>query len=132
MPTAWEHQVFVIGAAAVAPGVVAALDAAFPRDDKAPRNPADVEKVACPMSASGADPATHYGAAFSIKETIRAQLEGMGLAATPGVIYWRCSNPEGILTATNHPASQAGIGQPWTWAQCKAAAGLQQIFRAPQ
>lgn len=130
MATQWEHQVYVIGAAAVAPGVIAALDAAFPRDDGQARNPADIEKVARAMSASGSAPATHYGAAFSIKEDIRARLEGMGLAATPGVTYWRCSNPAGLLTATNHPASLASIGQPWSWESCKAAVGLKMFGEA--
>lgn len=126
MATQWEHQVFVIGAAAVVPGIIAALDQAFPRDDGVARNTADVTSVACKLSANGSDPATHYGAAFSIKESIRARLEGMGLAATPGVTYWRCSNPAGILTATNHAGSLASVGQSWTWEQCKAALGLVQ------
>lgn len=127
MATQWEHQVYVIGAAAVAPGIVLALDQAYPRDDGVARTAGDLPDVACAMSATGQSPATHYGAAFSVTETIRAQLEGMGLAQTPGVTYWRCSNPAGILTATNHPGSLASIGQPWDWEQCKTVAGLQQV-----
>lgn len=127
MATVWEHQVFVIGAAAVAPGIVLALDQAFPRDDGVPRTAGDLARVACEISANGQGPASHYGAAFSVTETIRATLEGMGLAATPGVTYWRCSNPGGILAATNHPGSLASIGQSWSWAQCLSAVGLQPV-----
>lgn len=127
MPTQFAHQVYVICTAAVTPTVIAGLDQAFPRDDGQPRNPVDIGKVGCGMSASGSSPTTHYGAAFSIKEATRAQLEGMGLNALPGVTYWRCSNPEGILTATNHAGSLASVGQPWGWANCKAALGIKQI-----
>lgn len=127
MATQFAHRVYVVCSAAVASTVIAGLDQAFPRDDGQPRNPADIGNVACGMSASGGGSSTHYGAAFSIKESVRAQLEGMGLNALPGVTYWRCSNPEGILTATNHPASVASIGQHWDWASSKAALGLKQI-----
>lgn len=127
MATIWEYQVYVIGAAASMPGAIAALDIAFPRDDGQPRDPSKPEEVGCRLSATGQAPASHYGAAFSVTETIRESLEGMGLAATPGIVYWRCSNPEGILATTNHPASQASIGQPWDWQQCLAAVGLQAV-----
>lgn len=124
MATQWEHQVFVIAAAAVTPTVIAALDQAFPRDDGQARNPAQINKVACSLVSGGS--VTHYGAAFSIKEATRAQLEGMGLNTLPGVTYWRCGNPSGLLTATNHAGSVASIGQPWGWQQCKDALGLVQ------
>jgi len=32
-----------------------------------------------------------------------------------------------VLVATNHPASQASIGQPWDWQQSLAAVGLQNV-----
>lgn len=124
MGTIWEHNVFVIGAAASMPGAIAALDIAFPRDDGQTRDTAKPEEIGCQLSANGQAPATHYGAAFSVTESIRQNLEGMGLAQTPGITYWRCSNPEGILITTNHQASQASIGQPWSWQQCLAAVGL--------
>jgi hypothetical protein len=64
-----------------------------------------------------------------VTESIRENLEGMGLAQTPGITYWRSSNPEGILAATNHQSSQASIGQPWDWQQCLAAVSLQAVAR---
>lgn len=127
MATIWEHEVFVIGAPASMPGAIAALDIAFPRDDGQPREPLKPEEVGCQLSGNGQAPASHYGAAFSVTEAIRENLEGMGLAQTPGITYWRCSNPEGILVTTNHSASQASIGQPWDWQQCLAAVGLQSV-----
>lgn len=127
MATIWEHQVFVVGAAASMPGAIAALDIAFSRDDGQPRDPSKPEEVGCRLSANGQAPATHYGAAFSVTESIRENLEGMGLAQTPGITYWRCSRPEGILVTTNHLASQPSIGQPWDWQQCLAAVGLQAV-----
>lgn len=127
MATEWVHQVFVIGAAEAMPGAIAALDIAFPRDDGQPRDSSKPEMVGCKLSANGQAPATYYGAAFSVTEAIRENLEGMGLAQTPGIAYWRCSNPEGVLIATNHSASQASIGQPWDWQQSLVAAGLQTV-----
>lgn len=127
MTTNWCHQVSVISSAEAMPGAIAALDIAFPCDDGQPRNQAEPELVGCKLSANGLAPATHYGAAFSVTESIRENLEGMGLAQTPGVTYWRSSNPEGILAATNHPSSEASIGQPWDWQQCLAVAGLQAV-----
>lgn len=128
MSTIWQHQIFVIGAAAAASGVIAALDVAFPRDDGQPRDPSKVLDVACPMSASGTSPITHYGSSFVITEAIRLKLDGLGLPATPGVLFWRCSNPDGILTATNHPGSLASVGQSWAWQNCQDAAGLKQVL----
>ena len=127
MSTIWVHQVFVIGSAEAMPGAVAALDIAFPCDDGQPRNPNNPASVGCKLSANGESPATHYGAAFLVTESIRENLEGMGLAQTPGITYWRSSNPGGILAATNHQPSQASIGQAWDWRQCLAAAGLQAV-----
>lgn len=127
MVTEWVHQVFVIGASEAMPGAIAALDIAFSCDDGQPRNPNNPESVGCKLSASGQSPATHYGAAFSVTESIRENLEGMGLAQTPGITYWRSSNPEGILTATNHPSSEASIGQHWDWQQSLVAVGLQAV-----
>jgi len=127
MATQWVHEVFVIGAAEAMPGAISALDIAFPCDDGRPRDPAKPELVGCKLSTIGEAPATHYGAAFSVTEPIRENLESMGLAQTPGISYWRCSNPEGVLVATNHPASQATIGQPWDWQQSLAAVGLQNV-----
>lgn len=126
--TIWCHQVFVTGSAEAMPGAIGALDIAFPCDDGQPRDPAKPELVGCKLSTSGELPTTHYGAAFSVTEPIRQNLEGLGLAQTPGITYWRCSNPEGILAATNHAPSQASIGQPWNWQQCLAAAGLQAVI----
>ena len=127
MATEWAHQVFVFCLSQAMPGAIAALDIAFPCDDGQPRNPAEPELVGCKLSANGLGPATHYGAAFSVTESIRENLEGMGLAQTSGVTYWRSSNPGGILAATNHQPSQASIGQPWDWQQCLAAVGLQAV-----
>ncbi len=126
-PTVWCHQVYCVCLAPAMPGAIAALDIAFPCDDGQPRNPNNPESVGCKISASGESPATHYGAAFSVTEPIRENLEGLRLAQTPGITYWRCSNPEGILTATNHQPSLASIGQPWDWQQSLTAVDLQSV-----
>lgn len=102
MPTFWEHTVHVICTAEAMPGAIAALDLAFPRDDGSPRNPATPELYGCQLSASGAEPVTHYGSSFVVTEPIRQRLEGLGLAQAHGVTYWRCTNPGGELIATNH------------------------------
>jgi hypothetical protein len=127
MTTNWCHQVFVISLAEAMPGATAALDIAFPCDDGQARNTAEPKLVGCKLSANGLAPATHYGAVFSVTESIRKNLEGMGLAQTPGITYWRCSNPEEILTATNHQPTLASIGQQWDWQQSLTAVGLQSV-----
>ena len=124
MPTIWIHQVYVIGEAAAMPGAIAALDISFPCDDGSPRDAAHPEHYASKYSANGQAPATHYGAAFVVTEPLRQTLEEMGLNQVPGITYWRTSNPEGILTATNHAGTIAHIGQPFAWADCLTALGL--------
>lgn len=125
--TLWAHQVFVIGEAASMPGAIAALDIAFPCDDGSPRDAAHPEKYASRYSANGQLPATHYGAAFVVTEDIRQSLESMGLDSTPGIAYWRASNPGEILAASNLPASLAHVGEPWTWQDCLTAMSLQPV-----
>ena len=125
--TIWIHQVYVIGEAAAMPGAIAALDIAFPCDDGSPRDAAHPEYYAAKYSATGQLPATHYGAAFVVTEPIRESLESMGLDTTPGITYWRASNPEEILAASNQPASLAHVGETWTWQECLTAMGLQPV-----
>lgn len=127
MATIWIHQVYVIAEAAAMPGAIAALDFAFPCDDGSPRDPAHPEKYGSKYSASGQLPATHYGAAFVVTEAIRQSLESMGLDTTPGIAYWRASNPEEILAASNQPASLAHVGEAWTWQDCLTAMSLQPV-----
>ena len=111
------------------PGAIAALDIAFPCDDGTPRNPANPANYGQELSATGTDPGTSYGAAFCVTEPIREALEAIGLASTPGVSYWRCSNPEGILAATNDPLSVSRIGEAWSYADSLAAAGVVPVVR---
>ena len=125
MPTSWEHQVHVIALAQAMPGAIAALDIAFPCDDGAPRNPATPELYGCKLSANGLEPATYYGSSFVVTESIRQALESMGLDDTPGISYWRCGNPDGILHASNYPDQEIDI--PWTFDACVSAMGLQRV-----
>lgn len=128
-PTVWCHQVYCVCVAPAMPGAIAALDVAFPCDDGTPRNPANPANYGQDLSANGTDPVTSYGAAFCVTEEIREALEAIGLASTPGVSYWRCSNPEGILAATNDPLSVEKIGQAWSYADSLAAVGLVPVVR---
>ena len=125
--TIWINQVFVLGEAAAMPGAIAALDVAFPCDDGSPRDPTKPENYSSKYSANGQAPATHYGAAFVVTEPIRQSLEELGLNQTPGITYWRCSNPEGILATTNHAPSVNHIGESWDWENCLNAIGLKNI-----
>jgi len=128
MSTIWIHQVYVVSKAAAMPGAIAALDIAFPCDDGQPRDSSHPEYYASKYSASGNLPATHYGAAFVVTEPIRQSLESMGLDTTPGITYWRASNPEGILAASSVPADQVKVGEPWAWEDCLASMSLQPIL----
>jgi hypothetical protein len=128
MSTIWIHQVYVIAENASMPGAIQALDIAFPCDDGQPRDASHPEYYGAKYSASGNLPATHYGAAFVVTEPIRENLESMGLDTTPGITYWRATNPEGILTATSVPNDKTKVGQPWTWDDCLTSMSLQPIL----
>lgn len=125
MLTRWEHAVHVICTGDAIGGAIAALDIAFPCDDGVPRNPATPELYGCQLSASGAEPATHYGSSFVVTEAIRAHLESLGLASVPGVTYWRCTNPGGVLVASNHAESTPG--SQFSFDDAAAALGLQRV-----
>jgi hypothetical protein len=121
--TDWIHAVHVICDAASVGGAIAALDIAFPCDDGLARNPATPANYGCQLSANGELPATHYGSSFVVTEQIRANLENLGLASVPGVTYWRCTNPGGVLVVTNH-ASGGPIGQQFGFDDAVAALSL--------
>lgn len=123
MATEWQHQVFVVCHSAAISGAISALNVAFPRDDGQPIDPGSPGRIGCYLLGPGG---AYYGACFSVTEAIREHLEGLGLASVPGVTYWRCTNPGGILTTTNHAGSTALVGQPFTWEQAKAALGVTQ------
>jgi len=126
--TIWIHEVFVTVEAGAMSGAISALDIAFPCDDGAPRDQSQPDLYGCQLSANGQLPVTHYGSAFVITEPIRQNLESMGLDTTPGITFWRASNPEGILAASSLPADQAKVGQPWAWENCLASMSLQPIL----
>lgn len=123
--TDWIHAVHVICSSDAIGGAIAALDIAFPCDDGIPRNPATPELHGCPLSADGTAPATHYGSSFVVTETIRARLESLGLASVPGVTYWRCTNPDGVLVSSNHAESTPG--SRFSFDDAAAALGLQRV-----
>lgn len=127
MQTIWIHQVYVLAEAASMPGAIQALDVAFPCDDNLPRGSSKPELYGSKYSATGELPVTHYGSAFVMTEPIRENLESMGLDTTPGITYWRASNPEGILAASSLPADAAKVGEPWAWEDCLASMGLRPI-----
>jgi len=125
MTTDWVHLVHVICAADAMAGAVAALDVAFPCDDGQPRDTAHPDRYGSALSADGKAPATHYGASFSVTEEIRQRLEVLGLAQTPGVSYWRCTNPGGVLESSNWPGQQTGI--PFLFDDSATVMGLQRV-----
>lgn len=127
MPTHWIHAVHVVCDAASIGGAIAALDIAFPCDDGSARNPSTPEQYGCQLSANGELPATHYGSSFVVTEEIRAHLESLGLASVPGVTYWRCTNPGGVLVASNH-ASGGPIGQQFNFDDAVKSLGLSQVI----
>ena len=123
--TDYVHGVHVICSADSMSGAIAALDIAFPCDDGTPRNPATPELYGCKLSGNGLEPATHYGSSFVVTEAIRQALESLGLDDTPGITYWRCGNPDGILHASNYPDQAIDI--PWSFDACVSAMGLQRV-----
>lgn len=121
MATTWEHEVHVICHQSVFGAALAALDVAFPTDDGSPRNPVEPAKYGTLLTGPGGN---YYGASFPVTESRRVALEGAGLAVVPGIYYWRCTNPGGLLSTTNHPASAARIGSAFSWVDCLTAIGV--------
>lgn len=128
MGTNWVYAVHVIGAAETMAGAIQALDIAFPKDDGTPRDAEHPEYYGCQLSSDGNDPVTHYGSSFVVTEEIRQNLENAGLANTPGITYWRCSNPEGILQTTNS-TDTSEIGNPFTFENCLEKMNLKRVQR---
>lgn len=128
MSTSWIYCVNVICAAASMTGAIQALDIAFPKDDGTPRDASQPQQYGCELSLNGQEPATHYGSSFVVTEEIRKNLENIGLANTPGVTYWRCGNPDGILQTTNYP-NETHIGESWSFDNCANALGLKRVTR---
>lgn len=128
MSTNWLYCVHVICAAETMAGAIQALDIAFPKDDGTPRDPNTPQSYGCELSPNATEPVTHYGSSFVITEEIRQNLENAGLANTPGITYWRCSNPEGILQTTNNPDT-SDIGNPFTFDDCLSKLNLKRVQR---
>lgn len=128
MSTNWLYCVHVICAAETMAGAIQALDIAFPKDDGTPRDPNTPQSYGCELSPNATEPVTHYGSSFVITEEIRQNLENAGLANTPGITYWRCSNPEGILQTTNY-TNEIHIGQNWSFDECVNELGLKRVQR---
>jgi len=77
-----------------------------------------------PLSASGANPPTHYGLYTSATDEMVASMAS-ALPQIGGAMFWR-HGTEGILAASNVTAVN---GQAWGWAQSLDAAGLADIER---
>ena len=128
MSTNWKYTAHVICSAESMPGAIQALDIAFPKDDGTPRDASQPQQYGCELSLNGQLPAIHYGSSFVVTEETRKNLENIGLANTPGVTYWRCGNPDGILQTTNHP-NEAHIGESWSFDNCVSELGLSRVVR---
>jgi hypothetical protein len=128
MNTNWLYCVHVICVSEMMSGAIQALDIAFPTDNGTPRDLNNPEFYGCKLSEDGNDPVTHYGSSFVVTEQIRQNLENAGLANTPGITYWRCSNPEGILQTTNDE-NNTHIGQPWSFDDCLQIKNLKTITK---
>lgn len=127
MSTDWQYRVFVLCHEDSIVSAIQALDVAFPCDDLQARDPSKPELLSLPLSESGQSPPTHFGSSFSVTEQLRQTLEGMGLANTPGVLYWRMNANNGQLQTTNHQGSQSLIGQEINWNQILDLCNLKEI-----
>lgn len=86
----------------------------------------DGDAFGSPLSASGSQPATHWGLYTSATD---AMVEAMAsaLPSIPGVQFWR-HDVDGRLTASNVTAA---AGQPWGYDESLAAAGLRAVDTSP-
>jgi len=74
------------------------------------------------LSASGSDPASHFGLCTSATDQMVAAMFDC-LALIPGALYWR-TDIEGVLVASNVTAAE---NQPWEWPDSLDAAGLRAV-----
>ena len=123
MATIYQHRIFVIVDSASMPGVLSAFDAIYPREDGEPRTGSNNE-FGLGLNATGTGSPTHYGAVFSVTESVRQAMDAANLDQAAGVSFWRATNPESVLVTTNNAASQDNIGDPWQWQDCLDAVNL--------
>lgn len=118
--TQWQHTIIAIATPAVIPSALALLDAVMPIEGGGTRS----APFGRPLSATGTGAPTHYLISFQCTEAQRLAFDAAGLDSTPGLDYWRCSNPGDVLVTTNHDLSQGFIGSQWDWMDAVSIAGL--------
>jgi len=114
----WDYRVIIVVPAASK----AIADAAARHIDPAQPS-AEVECFSMRLSASGAEPPTHFGTYTSATEEIVQEMASM-LPQISGVMFWR-HGVGGDLQASNVTDP---TGQPWGWQESMAAAGLVRIL----
>jgi hypothetical protein len=120
------NRLFVIVASDALAQAFAALDAAVPLPNGAKRDPANPLSVGVGLSVTGSAPFTHYGTTLNITDTDRLELLGSGIAAAPGVKFWKVSYQGSFLESSNDGLEHSAL-TPWDWQNCLDALGLQQI-----
>jgi hypothetical protein len=125
--TEWVYTYHVVVVAPAAPALIAALDSLFPKDDGVPRIPTEPWRYAVKLSATGTEPATHYGSSFTVTEDLKDAFEAGGLAAFPGLKYWRVDSLTQSLIASNTNDGDYQVGDPVSFNSCVVAENLQRI-----
>lgn len=124
--TQWPHTIIAIAVPAVVPSALALLDAVMPIEGGGSRS----APFGRPLSSTGTGAPSHYLISFQATESQRVAFDTAGLDSVPGLDYWRCTNPGGLLVTTNHTASQSRQGEKFNWQDALSAKGLQ--FITPQ
>lgn len=120
-----QWRLHVVLASALIPSAFTVLDQILPLQSGA-RNPATPEAYSTPLSATGANPPTHYGTTLDLTDSDRLELLASGIASVQGVKYWR-TNLGQLLEATNSQTANPPMRGQWLWADCLSDVGLHQV-----
>ena len=91
-----------------------------------PGGDAELATFGVPLSATGMEPATHYGTGTSVTDALwSAWRELMDAGRYPGLVWYRLDRNETVLLETNSETAQAGEG--WTWQDSLDDLGLRRM-----
>ena len=91
-----------------------------------PGGDAEAATYGVPLSLTGLEPATHYGAYTSATGPLWAAVqELMAAGMYPGLVWYRLDRNQTVLVETNSPTAIAG--EPWEWGDALEDMGLKRM-----
>ena len=116
----WQNRVMAIIPAGARDGANAAHTLHWPGGD------AEIATFDVPLSATGLEPATHYGTSTSATDALwMAWRELIDAGGYPGLVWYRLDRNGTVLAETN--SATASAGDAWTWQDALDDLGLKRV-----